>query len=60
MPGLVRLTACISKLDTVYGQTYFGKQIQNTVDKWNLRQLEIPPPDFSAKDADGNPVILFL
>jgi peroxiredoxin len=46
------------QLDTVVRSTYFGKQIQNTVDKMKFTAVGNPAPEFSGNDADGNPVTL--
>ena len=55
----------VGQLDSLYGQmdttiriTYFGRQIQNMVTKMKLTAIGNPAPEFSANDADGNPVTL--
>jgi peroxiredoxin len=53
-----QLDSLYSQLDTIVRSTYFGRQIQNTVDKMKFTAVGNPAPDFSGNDADGNPVTL--
>jgi peroxiredoxin len=55
---LGQLDSLYRGLDSPVRLTYFGKQLQNTIEKIKFTSIGNPAPDFSANDADGNPVAL--
>ncbi len=55
---LGQLDSLYQLLDTSVRVTYYGKQIQNTIDKMKLTAIGNPAPDFSSNDANGKPVSL--
>ncbi len=53
-----QLDSLYRQLDTTIQITYFGRQIQDMVTKMKMTAVGNPAPEFSANDADGNPVKL--
>lgn len=53
-----QLDSLYRQLDTTIQITYFGRQIQDMVTKMKMTAVGNPAPEFSANDADGNPVML--
>ena len=58
MPGWVQLDSLYHQLDTTPAATYFGKQLQNIIEKTKLTAVGNPAPDFSCNDVNGKPVSL--
>ncbi|HEY4965326.1 MAG TPA: TlpA disulfide reductase family protein [Puia sp.] len=55
---LGQLDSAYQLLDPVARATYFGKQVQNTIEKTKLTSVGSPAPDFSNHDANGKAVSL--
>jgi peroxiredoxin len=53
-----QLDSLFQDLDTTVRPTYFGRLIQNTVEKARLTAIGNPAPDFTNNDANGKPVSL--
>jgi peroxiredoxin len=53
-----QLDSLYQGLDTTVRATYFGRLIQNTVEKAKLTAIGNPAPDFTNNDANGKPVSL--
>ena len=55
---LGQLDSLYQGLDTSIRVTYFGKELQNIIDKTRLTSIGNPAPDFSSLNTDGQPVSL--
>lgn len=55
---LGQLDSTYQLLDPVARESYFGKQVQNTITKTKLTSVGNPAPEFSNNDANGKPVSL--
>jgi peroxiredoxin len=57
-PRLGQLDSLFRQLDTSVRITYFGRQLQNLIDKSKLTAIGNPAPDFASNDENGKPVSL--
>lgn len=55
---LGQLDSAYQLLDPVARESYFGKQVLNTITKTKLTSVGSPAPDFSNNDANGKPISL--
>ena len=55
---LGQLDSAYQLLDPVARETYFGKQVQHTIEKTKLTSVGSPAPVFSNNDANGKPISL--
>jgi len=53
-----QLDSLYQQLDTSVRVTYYGKMIQNTIEKMKFTAVGMPAPDFSCDDVNGKPVSL--
>jgi thiol-disulfide isomerase/thioredoxin len=55
---LGQLDSAYQILDSSAKETYFGKQVQNTITKTRLTSVGSPAPEFTNNNADGKPISL--
>jgi thiol-disulfide isomerase/thioredoxin len=55
---LGQLDSAYHLLDSATRETYFGRQIQTTIEKTKLTSVGSPAPDFTSDDIKGKPVSL--
>ena len=57
-PRLGQLDSLYQELDTNLRTTYFGRIIENIIEKEKLTAIGKPAPEFSANDVNGKPIAL--